>query len=382
MGGAQLSDPAASVRAVRQLTAAQARRIAVRAQLLDDDRSVDLVETVRALTLVQVDATAAVAPSADLVLWSRLGFGYAPHHLRDALADRRLVELDGVVRPADDLALYLADMATWPHGEGTPEWHRAAAAWVRDNDQLRRDVLAALRERGPLTSRQIPDTAVRPWTSSGWNSHRNVARMLELLGHAGQVAATGARRGRERLWDLPERCWPPITPLPAGEAADHRARRRLQALGIARARAPVTPAEPNDVGPIGVPVQVEGVRGTWQVDPDQLDRPFAGRTALLSPLDRLVFDRTRMAELFGFDYQLEMYKPAAARRWGYYALPVLVGDRLVGKVDAATDRKAGVLRVHAVHRDDDWPRATAAAVDAEIDALAEWLDLERVGAPA
>ena len=111
------------------------------------------------------------------------------------------------------------------------------------------------------------------------------------------------------------------------------------------------PVEPVDVGEAGEPAVVEGVRGEWRVDPAQLGQPFAGRAALLSPFDRLLADRKRMGELFEFDYLLEMYKPAAKRRWGYYALPILYGDRLVGKLDATADRKAGVLRVAAVHQD-------------------------------
>ena len=97
---------------------------------------------------------------------------------------------------------------------------------------------------------------------------------------------------------------------------------------------------------------IEGVRGKWRVDPANLGEPLAGRAAVLSPLDRLVFDRKRMAELFEFDYQLEMYKPAAKRRWGYWAMPILHDDRLVGKLDATADREAGVLRVDAVHEDE------------------------------
>ena len=95
--------------------------------------------------------------------------------------------------------------------------------------------------------------------------------------------------------------------------------------------------------------------------------PFSGRAALLSPLDRLVYDRKRMVELFEFDYQLEMYKPAAKRRWGYWAMPILYGDRLVGKLDATADPKAGVLRVDAIHQDVPFSAAMAKAVDREID---------------
>ena len=101
----------------------------------------------------------------------------------------------------------------------------------------------------------------------------------------------------------------------------------------------------------GEPAVVEGVKGTWRVDPSLLGQPFSGRAALLSPFDRLLHDRKRTVELFGFDYQLEMYKPAAKRRWGYFALPILYGDQLIGKLDATADRGAGVLRVDAIHQD-------------------------------
>jgi hypothetical protein len=109
-----------------------------------------------------------------------------------------------------------------------------------------------------------------------------------------------------------------------------------------------------------------------------LEGDFEGRTALLSPFDRLVHDRVRTQELFDFEYTLEMYKPAAQRRWGYFALPVLFGDRLVGKVDAIADRKAGVLRVNAIHEDTTFTKAAGKAVQAEIEDLASWLGLEAV----
>src|SRR5699024_2004356 len=109
---------------------------------------------------------------------------------------------------------------------------------------------------------------------------------------------------------------------------------------IARSRGPECPAEPLDVGEAGEAAVVEGVRGEWRIEPSLLEGRFSGRTALLSPFDRLLHDRKRMSVLFGFDYALEMYKPAANRRWGYYALPILHGDRLVGKLDATADRGA------------------------------------------
>jgi hypothetical protein len=202
--------------------------------------------------------------------------------------------------------------------------------------------------------------------------------MLAQLVERGEVAAAG-RDGRDRLWDLAERVYPDDPGIPPDEAATILNTRRLRALGIARARATFPPGEPNHVGEVGEPAVVEGVRGSWRVDPELLDRRFTGRTALLSPLDRLIIDRKRMAEVFEFDYQLEMYKPVATRRWGYWAMPVLHGDRLVGKLDATADRDAGVLRIDALHEDEPFPKATATAVRREIADLARWLGLELVG---
>ncbi|GGL04619.1 DNA glycosylase AlkZ-like family protein [Mangrovihabitans endophyticus] len=355
------------------LSRADARRLAVRAQLLDAQRPGDMFDVVRRLTLLQNDPAAAVAPSADLVLWSRLGPGYRRAELRDALDEQALLELHGLIRPPEDIALYRAEMAAWPGLPPLRPWQESQAEWVDANDGCRRDILARLRTDGPLTARELPDSCVVPWRSSGWTNNRNVRKLLDFLVQRGEVAAVG-KRGADRLWDLAERVYPDDV-VPLDDALRLRDERRLRALGIARARAPEAPTEPNDVRDVGEPAVVEGVRGRWRVDPALLDQPFRGRTALLSPLDRLVFDRKRMTELFAFDYQLEMFKPAAQRRWGYWAMPVLHHDRLVGKLDATADREAGVLRVDAIHRDVPFSAAMTRAVRREIDALAAWLGL-------
>jgi uncharacterized protein YcaQ len=361
--------------AVHQLSRADARRIAVRAQLLDKARPAGLSEVVHHLTLLQLDPTDSVAPSADLVVWSRLGSS-CPLGALDAACERQdLLELDGLVRPRDDVLLYTAEMAEWPGRGELRGWQRFQREWVEANEGCRRDILERLELGGPLPSRELPDTCELPWQSTGWTNNRNVIRLLEFMVRRGEVAVAG-RKGRERLWDLAGRVYPDEPPVPFEEARRIRAERRLHALGLARARAPETPVEPGDVGEVGEPAVVEGVRGTWRVDPSYLGQPFRGRAALLSPLDRLVYDRKRMAEIFEFDYQLEMFKPKAKRRWGYFALPVLYGDRLVGKVDATSDRRAGVLRVDAVHRDVEFTPAMTRAVDAEIDDLARWLRLD------
>jgi uncharacterized protein len=362
---------------VHQLSRRDARRVAVRAQLLDRPRPTELLEVVRQLTLLQIDPTAAIAPNADLVAWSRLGSSYSPAELATALAERRLLELRAMIRPAEDLALYRADMAHWERAERgeLPGWRASIRDWVRANDACRLDILDRLGSSGPLPSRELPDTCKVPWRSTGWTNNRNVTQLLELMVLRGEVAIAG-RRGGDRLWDLASRVYPDDPVVPRDEALRVRNRRRLRGLGIARARGPECAVEPVDVGEAGEPAVVEGVKGTWRVDPSLLGQPFSGRAALLSPFDRLLHDRKRTVELFGFDYQLEMYKPAARRRWGYFALPILYGDRLVGKLDATADRDAGVLRVHAIHQDVPFDPAMTAAVEGEIEDLASWLGLD------
>jgi uncharacterized protein len=358
---------------VHRLSRREAQRVAVRAQLLDAERPADLVTVVQRLTLLQLDPTSAIAPSADLVAWSRLGPAYSPDDLRTALGDRRLVELHAYVRPAADIALYRARMAAWPGAGELRDWQVHFRDWVAANDRCRRDILARLGQAGPLPSRELHDSCERPWRSTGWTNNQNVTKLLEFMVARGEVAIAG-RKGRERLWDLAERVYPEASAVPLDEAAAERNRRRLRALGIARSRLPDFPIEPADVGDAGEPAVVDGVKGEWRVDPEYLDgAPFQGRAALLSPFDRLVHDRGRAEELFGFSYQLEMYKPAAKRRWGYFALPILIGDELAGKLDAKADRKGGVLVVNAIHQDVPFTAEMTAAVDEEIASLAAWL---------
>lgn len=360
------SEPAA-----HRLTRQQARRIAVRAQVLDAGRPRDVVELVQRLTLLQLEPTSAIAPSADVVCWSRLGPSYHPGDLTVALeVDRSLFELDLLARPMTDLGLYLAaarDLPAWQDRGG----------WVEVNDRFRDDVVELLTRDGPLSAREIPDTAVVPWRSSGWNHHRNVQMMLQTLMLRGDVAVSG-RSGKERLWDLAARVYPEVEVPAVEDARRRRDQRRLSSLGITRPKATSMPTEPIDVAHAGEPAVVDGVNGRWRVDPVYLEGGFDGRTALLSPLDRLVFDRKRLAELFEFEYTLEQYKPVAKRRWGYWAMPILHADRFVGKLDATADRESGTLFVDAIHADVPFTKVVKRAVDSELESLAGWLGLHDI----
>jgi uncharacterized protein YcaQ len=366
-----------------RLDRAQARRIAIRAQLLDAQRPTDLLHVVEHLTFLQLDPTAAVAPSADLVAWTRLGDAYRPSDLTQALEqDRTLYEVRAIIRPTADLGLHLAAMAAWPFADNGKRQVAVpgpgAAGWIEVNDAFRRDILELLRTSGPLLSRDIPDTSVVPWESTGWTGNRNVTQMLEFLSARGEIATT-RRQGRQRVWDLAERVYPAADEVvPLDEARRILAARRLRALGITRPQVIGIAGERRYEDVAGEPAEVEGTTGTWVVDPEAIGGEFEGRTALLSPFDRLVHDRVRAEELFDFEYYLEMYKPQGKRRWGYFALPVLHEDRLVGKIDATADRKRSVLEVHALREDVPFTRAMTEAVHDELEDLASWLGLEAV----
>src|ERR1051326_2288686 len=171
--------------AVHELSRLDARRIAVRAQLLDGARPTALHDVVRRLTLLQIDPTAAIAPTADLVAWSRLGSSYSPADLEAALKNRTLIELRAMIRPSEDLVLYRAEMAEWPGRGPLRDWQGLRRDWGLANDMCRRDILDRLRSAGPLPSRDLPDKCLRPWASTGWTNNRNVTQMLELMASRG-----------------------------------------------------------------------------------------------------------------------------------------------------------------------------------------------------
>ena len=310
-------------------------------------------------------------------MWSRLGSAYDPEELTQAVDDQVLVQYLGFLRPIEDLGLHRAEAPYWPGRADVKQWQYDVADWVAANEECRQDILELLRAEGPLPATEIPDTCQRTWGSTGWTNNKNVQQMLWFMLQRDEVAVASSDRPREALG-----------PRRAGVRRRTAARSRRGAGGAGPPSAPGTGhrppdrtrdrAEPTYVRDAGEPAVIEGVRGKWRVEPSLLDGldGFAGRAALLSPFDRLVMDRKRLDALFGFDYLLEMYKPKEQRIWGYYALPILYGDRLVGKLDATAERDEGVLRVDAVHEDEPFTPEMADAVDAEIEDLAGWLGLE------
>jgi len=302
----------------RKVTQEQARRIAVRAQLLDGSAR-GVLETVRRLGFLQLDPIATVAPPQQLVLWSRLG-AYDTGELERLLwVDRKLFEWNAFIWPIESLPLIRARMRRIRRANTT-----ARDRWTRDflqrNAGFRRYVLRELEQRGPLLGRELEDRSGGQKRKHRWFGSRQVGLLLEALHRRGELAVVGRKSG-QRLWDLAGRWYPETETVSLREAERELAERRFRALGV----------------------RLDN--GEWHAHPEVSDAPVPDRVTLLSPFDRLVHDRARAEALFGFRYRLEMYVPADKREYGYYVLPLLVGDRLPGRAEPRFDRKAGRLEL-------------------------------------
>jgi uncharacterized protein YcaQ len=181
-------------------------------------------------------------------------------------------------------------------------------------------VLRELERRGPLLGRELEDRSGGQKRKHRWFGNRRVGLLLEALHQRGELAVVGRKSG-QRLWDLAGRWYPETETVSLREAERELAEQRFRALGVRLDK------------------------GEWYAHPDVSDAPVPDRVTLLSPFDRLVHDRTRAEALFGFRYRLEMYVPAVKREYGYYVLPLLVGDRLAGRAEPRFDRKAGRLEL-------------------------------------
>jgi uncharacterized protein YcaQ len=306
-----------------RVTLEEARRIAVRAQLLDGSAT-SVLDTIRRLGFLQLDPIATVAPAHQLVLWSRLGAYDISELDRLLWEERKLFEWNAHIWPIESYPLIRAQMR---RKRERYAWERRGTEFLRVNAGYRRYVLRELERDGPLLSRELADHSVRTWRSHGWHGNRNVAVMLDLLHARGAVAIVGRRNG-QRLWDLAKRWYPPgAETIPLREANRLLAEKRFRALGVRQT--------------------ADG----WEAHPETKDGPVPDRATLLSPFDRLVHDRDRAESLFGFRYRLEMYVPKEKREYGYYVLPILVGDRLVGRVEPRFDRKTRTLEVHGAWGD-------------------------------
>jgi len=327
---------------MRLVSRDEARRIAVRAQLLDGS-AMSILDTVRRLGFLQIDPISTVAPAQQLVLWSRLG-RYDPGELDSLLwNEKRLIEWNAYIWPIEVLPLLEARMR---RRRRKYTWERRADEFLATNADYKRHVLRELERSGPLLSRELADDSIRTWKSHGWHGNRNVAVMLDILHARGVVAIVGRRNG-QRLWDLAKRWYPEVETVPLREADRELAERRFSALGVRL------------------------TKGGWEAHPEATDGPVPDRVTFLSPFDRLIHDRDRAEALFEFRYRLEMYVPKAKREYGYYVLPILAGDRLVGRIEPRFDRKTKALEVLGAWGD-TW------RADEALASLATFLGAERI----
>lgn len=323
------------------VTVDEARRIAVRSQLLDGSAA-SILDTVRQLGFLQIDPISTVAPPQQLVLWSRLG-PYSLAELDRLLwEDKKLFEWAAYIWPIEDLPLIQARMR---RRRGKYSHERRGSEFLRVNAAFRRYLLGELERRGPLLARDIEDRSVTPRESHGWTGGRGVTDMLENLHGRGKVAIVGRSNG-QRLWHLAEAWYPDAEKVPLEVAERRLADKRFRAFGVR----PVTQG--------------------WEAHPEATDGPVGDRITFLSPFDRLIHDRDRTEALFGFRYRLEMYVPKAKREYGYYVLPILEGDRLVGRVEPRFDRKTRNLELLGAWGD-------TSRIDDVMDSLAVFLGAER-----
>jgi uncharacterized protein len=364
------------------LTREDARRVAVRAAGLAGGVStvLDVAETLGGL---QLDPTRAVERSHLLVLWSRLGPFERRELDRLLWEERAIFEYRAFLYPVRDLAVHAARMHAFPSDVLLgPTRARKVRGWLEANVEFERYVLAELRRRGPLRSRELEDRSLVPWQSSGWTHDKNMSQLLEFLWGQGKVLVAG-REGGERVWDLAERVLPQlrdVEALGASEGLREQARIAIRAAGVWGLVGSWWRRAARELAEAGVVerVEVEGVGGEWYAHPEALaDDGWEPGVTLLSPFDPLISNRERTAALWDFDFTLEIYVPKAKRRYGYFVMPVLDGDELVGRIDPLFDRKTGRLVVNAVYPE---PGRTL-RLDEPLERLAAFLGASEVALP-
>jgi uncharacterized protein YcaQ len=377
------------------LSIGEARRIALAAQGLSSSRptrvgAAALAEMFRRVQLVQIDSVNVLCRSQELPVWARLG----PHDRRllpRAIEKRAVFEY--WAHAACLAPVELQPMLRWRMAEAFQNggW-RSLVSLGRKKPEYVKAVLDEIRARGPLAASEMSDAATkrRPGQWWSWGDHK---RALELLFWSGALTTTRRTSQFERVYDLTERVLPATVlaaPTPSVEDAQRTlVERAARALGVGtasdiadyfriRTTARARIAELVEAGTL-VPVAVEGWKHPAYLHRDAAMPKRADAMALLSPFDSLVWERKRTERLFDFHYRIEIYTPPAKRRFGYYVLPFLLGDRLAARIDLKSDREANALIVHAAATERGTkPSIVAGPLAAELRAMATWLGLERI----
>ena len=399
------------------IRARDARRLAIAAQRLAGTppratRS-GMLALIREISYLQLDPTNVVARNPYQILQSRL-VDYDTAALDTLLARRELFETPSLILPASDLHIHAATMrayrrATEPRGAeaayrkgdnaGGGTWARYARAWLTKNRHLRREALARLRRDGPLPLSAFEDRAIVSWTSGGWNNERNLTMLLAILQRRGEIVVAGRRRG-QKLYAAANGWLDGVRPLRGAALEREAVRRALAILQVATLKQlrwqysfgrHVTPEALEALERAGEVVRVR-IGGVTSKNPyyaladierrvRRVNEEWAPRTTLLSPFDNLIIDRDRTHALFDYFYRMEIYVPAAKRKLGYWAMPVLHGDSIVGSVDPRHERDDGVLVVNKIVLRDGAPRGAMPAIRRAVDELAAFVGADRVRWP-
>ena len=313
------------------------------------------------------------------MLWSRLGRYKLADLDRLMWKDRAFFEYITFLAPMSDLPMHALRMRAVRRGEGP--YAARITDWVKRNERLRRHVLGRLRTEGALPLSAFEDRSVHSWTTSGWNADRNVSQMLSFLIRLGEVTVGGRASGR-RFFTLAKGWFPPVRPLSPTAAARHATERALAATGVATFQELrrvyalgrfVTNEALARLERDGIArrVEIAGLRVPYFTLPGARATD-SERTTLLSPFDNLIIDRLRTEILFGMRYRMEIYVPKHLRVRGFWAMPILHRDQLIGTVDPKMDREHGRLDVLRLHLERDAPRdrSTRRAIEDAVDDLA------------
>lgn len=385
---------------MRPVSIPTVRKLNIIKQHLDASPPPTLLQTFRDLACIQLDPISHVARTHELVLWSRVG-KYAEGDLEQLRFDDFHVfeywaHAASMVL-TEDYPLFDYYMRHYPRGQS--DYVKRLKAWVKEHADLKDHILNRLAEEGKLSTRNIESLSPPEKHTSGWSSGRDVNHMMDYLWTSGQVIVVGRNR-TERLWGradhhLPD--WTPRHELTPEQITEQALIKAIKALGIAteaqikrhftRGRYAGSTkilaqlVKTQVITPLNI-LKDDG-QPLWktpayihQDDLALLERveagDFAPRTVLLSPFDNLICDRERTEQLWNFYYRIEIYVPQAKRVYGYYVLPILQGEHLVGRVDAQFDKKAQTLLIHNLYFEDN-ARVDMPAVRQSIETLGDQL---------
>jgi len=395
--------------ALLTLSPTLARRLVVTSQRLAGERppatTDGILEIFRDLGCVQIDPISAVARSHLIVLWSRLGV-YDPADLDTLMwQEHKLFEYwahCASIVLTEDYPIHNWMMRTYAADDS--DFSRRVRSWLKENDELRRNILSAIRRKGPLLSRDLleADGKRTGWVSTGWTSGHTTSRLLDFLWLSGTISVVG-RDGIQKVWDLSKRALPAWTPREKWsepEIVRRAAQRSLRALGVAtprqmaqhfiRGRYPnlakilAELEQEKLVARVKIIDDGETWEGDWYVHADNLpllDRlkhAWEPRTTLLSPFDNLICDRARTKLFFDFDYTIEIYVPQSKRKFGYYVLPILHGDQIIGRIDSAMDRATSTFNVNTIYAESDAPANAGRAIAKSIEDLGRFLGATKI----